>query len=388
MPDPTALSPKEPPKEELLQLRQRVTDLESRLEQAQRLLTIGRLTSGVAHDFNNLLTAILGYANMLRSEPSATTPVLEAADVIEKAADRATHLTSQLLGFAKQGAGPQRVPVDLHVTIRELVGLLRHSIEKTIRIDMQLDASDPVITGDPNQIFQVLLNLALNARDAMPRGGTLTLLTETAVDAVRVSVMDTGIGIPAGIRERIFDPFFTTKPPDQGTGVGLSVVQTVVTAHGGRMEVDTDKAFGTVFTVILPVAGARTLEPGQEFVSAPSRGRGSVLVVDDEEVVRQTTATMLRRLGYHVIAAASGVEAIEQYRRRGTDIDVVLLDVLMPEMSGESCLEVLREMDPKVRVVLTSGDHSRSECEGVSAFLPKPYRMHEISAVLTDVIKA
>ncbi len=386
MHDPTVSPPSDPLNSELVQLRQRVTDLESRLSQAQKLLTIGRLASGVAHDFNNLLTAILGYASMLRSDPSATPQIIEAVDVIEKAADRASHLTSQLLGFAKQGE-PQRSAVDLHVVLRELVDLLRHSIEKNIRIDTQLEATKPTITGDAGQMFQVFLNLALNARDAMPQGGTLTLLTETLDETVRVSVIDSGVGIQPQIRDRIFDPFFTTKPPEKGTGMGLSVVHTVVAAHGGRMEVDTDKAFGTVFTVILPVAGSATLEPGRRFVSAPSRGKGSVMVVDDEDVVRQTIAGMLRRLGYHVISAANAMEAIEHYRRRGRDIDVIILDLLMPEMSGESCFEVLMEMDPQVRVVLTSGHRTNPECPGAKAFLPKPYRMQEISEVLSDVFQ-
>ncbi len=347
---------------------------------------MGRLVSGVAHDFNNLLTAILGYASMLRSEATATPQVIEAVDVIEKAADRASHLTSQLLGFAKQGE-KQNATIDVHVTVRELVDLLRHTIEKNIRVETQLEASNPLVTGDPNQIFQVLLNLALNARDAMPHGGTLTVLTESEPGTIRLSIIDSGVGIPPHIRDRIFEPFFTTKPADKGTGMGLAVVQSIVTGHGGCVEVDTDKAFGTIFTVILPVAGAATLPPRQQFVSTPPRGKGSVMIVDDEDVVRQTAASMVRRLGYHVIAASSAMEAIEQYRRRGRDIDVVILDLLMPEMSGESCFEVLLELDPDVRVVLTSGDRSRLDWPRAKAFLPKPFRLQEISEILTNVFR-
>jgi CheY-like chemotaxis protein len=392
MPDLSAPAPMDARERELVQLRQRVADLERQLLQSQKLLAIGSLAGGVAHDFNNLLTAILGYASMLRDEPAAAPEVLEAADVIEKAADRASQLTARLLGFAKSSGEPVRTRVDVHQTLREVVDLLRRTIDKNVRIDLKLEAAGPVIEADPGQVFQVFLNLALNARDAMPGGGTLTLLSESAGGTVRVSVMDTGLGIPPGVRERMFEPFFTTKPLT-GTGMGLTVVQSVVRAHGGLIEVDTDKAFGTVFTVILPRAGEPELKPGAAASTPAARGRGTVLMVDDEEYVRQAAARMLKGLGYQVVCAASAMEAIEYYRRRGRDIDLVVVDMLMPEMGGRTCFESLRQIDPLVRVVLTSGFARDAVVEdllgsGAKAFLAKPYRMVELSEVLSQALTA
>lgn len=393
MHDPSALTQVDPREWELIQLRQRVADLERQLSQAQRLLALGSLAGGVAHDFNNLLTAILGYTSVLREEPSAAPHVLEALDVIEKAADRASQLTSRLLRFAKSGGEPQRIRVDVHQTLREVVDLLRHAIEKSVDIDLRMEADNSQIDGDPGQIYQVFLNLALNARDAMPQGGTLTLLTETLNEAVRISVIDTGIGIPPQFREKIFEPFFTTKPPEKGTGMGLTLVQSIVRAHGGRIEVDTDKAFGTVFTVILPVAGAGEVPEGAGGQAVAPPGKGMVLVVDDEEFVLQVAARMLKGLGYHVVCASSAMEAIEYYRRRGRDIDLVVIDMRMPEMSGKSCFEVLREINPKVRVVLTSGFGEDDTVEmlmgaGAKAFLAKPYRMRDLSEVMSRALLA
>ncbi|MBI3683827.1 MAG: response regulator [Acidobacteria bacterium] len=371
-------------------LRQRVEELEAQLAQSQKLLAIGSLAGGVAHDFNNLLTAILGYASLLREDASVGPQVLEALDVIEKAAERASQLTGQLLGFVRRG-GPRRVRVDVHQTLGEVAELLRHTIDKSIRIETRFDAGASHVPGDPSQIYQVFLNLALNARDAMPDGGTLTLATTPAAGMVRVSVMDTGAGIPLHIRDRIFEPFFTTKDPGKGTGMGLTVVQSIVRSHGGRIEMECES--GTRFHVDLPLSAAQASVCAEEAEAGATRGKGSVLVIDDEEVVRQVAARMLNNLGYHPICLGSSREAIDYYSRRSRDIDMVIVDLVMPELSGQSVFERLREINPRVRVVLTSGYSQDAGVEammdrGAKAFLPKPYRLAQLSETLAAVMKA
>jgi len=372
-------------------LRRRVEDLESQLAQSQKLHAIGSLAGGVAHDFNNLLTAILGYVSLLREEEAPSPQVIEALDVIEKAAERASQLTAQLLGFARRGL-PKRVRVDLHHTLGEVVDLLRHTIDKNILLQSRFKAPTPHVMGDPGQMFQVLLNLALNARDAMPDGGMLTLSTDMVGGFLRVSVIDTGTGIPLAIRDRVFEPFFTTKEPGKGTGMGLTVVQSIVRAHGGRIEIDCDPAPGTRFHVYLPVALDRAAPAPGDSSAAPARGKGSVLVVDDEEFVRQVAARMLKTLGYQVICLESPREAIDYYRRRSRDIDVVVVDLIMPEAGGKEVFEQLREINPQARVVITSGYNRDAGVDalldaGAKGFLQKPYRLSQLSETLAAAIR-
>ncbi|MCS7027022.1 MAG: ATP-binding protein [Bryobacteraceae bacterium] len=371
-------------------LRRRVEELEAQLAQQQRLLAIGSLAGGVAHDFNNLLTAILGYASLLKEDPATPPHVLEAVDVIEKAAERASQLTGQLLGFARKGE-PKRVRVDLHQVLLEVVELLRHTIDKSIRIETVFDASDAWVMGDPGQLFQVFLNLALNARDAMPEGGILTLQTALMDSRVQASVIDTGVGIPKAIRDRIFEPFFTTKGAQQGTGMGLTVVQRIVKSHGGQLEFDCDHPPGTRFHIFLPLAHPADSAPRAGESKPASRGKGAVLVIDDEEVVRQVAARMLKGLGYHAICLENPSEAVEYFRRRRQDIDAIILDLVMPGLGGKACFEALREIDPQARVILTSGYSLDSSVEtligqGAKAFLQKPYRVQQLSEILSKVL--
>ena len=376
---------------ELEVLRRRVEDLEQQLAQSQKLNAIGSLAGGVAHDFNNLLTAILGYVSLLREDAAGLQNVAEALDVIEKAADRASQLTAQLLGFARVGQ-PKRVRVDLHQTLPEVAELLRHTIDKRIRLETSLDAAAPQIMGDPGQMFQVFLNLSINARDAMPEGGVLTLATSTSGGWVRATVSDSGSGIPAGIRDRIFEPFFTTKEPGKGTGMGLTVVQTIVRSHGGRIELDTEPPPGTRFHIWLPVAADRAAAGVETQPAVPARGKGSVLVIDDEDVVRQVASRMLKSLGYHAICLGSAREAIDYYQRRRRDIDLVLLDLIMPDMDGKAVLHELLHADPAACVVVTSGYSQDASVDamldrGARAFLQKPYRLNQLSEVLTAALR-
>lgn len=371
-------------------LRRRVEELEQQLAQSQKLQAIGSLAGGVAHDFNNLLTAILGYVSLLREDAGSLQSVSEALDVIEKAADRASQLTSQLLGFARVSQS-KRLRVDLHQILRDVAELLRHTIDRKIRLETHFEALTPHVMADPSQMFQIFLNLALNARDSMPNGGVLTLATSPATGSVRASVIDTGTGIPATIRDRIFDPFFTTKDPGKGTGMGLTVVQTIVRGHAGRIEVEWDPPPGTRFHVWLPLATERMPGVGETPVSVPARGRGSVLVIDDEEVVRQVAARMLKSLGYQAICLGAARDAIDYYARRRRDIDLVLVDLIMPDMDGGAVFRELTQINPKARVVLTSGYSQDAAVDamieaGARAFLQKPYRLNQLSEVLTTAL--
>lgn len=392
MPDSVAVPPRPNPNSEVALLLRRIEELETQLAQAQKMHAIGSLAGGVAHDFNNLLTAILGYVSLLREEPSASPQVVEALDVIEKAADRAGQLTAQILGFTRRGT-PKRVRIDVHQVLSEVNDLLRHTIDKSIRLETSYHSGQQHVLGDSGQLFQVFLNLAVNARDAMNDGGILRLETRAQDQFLRVSVIDTGTGIPQHLRERIFEPFFTTKESGKGTGMGLTVVTSIVRAHGGRIEIENEIPHGTRFHVLLPLASERAKELPLETAAAPSRGKGSVLVVDDEEVVRQVAARMLNGLGYHAICLGSALEAVEYYKKRARDIDVVLVDLIMPDLSGKDLFQRLIDINPKVRVLLSSGYNQDAGIDaliegGAKGFLQKPYRLAQLSESLASALKA
>ena len=379
--------------------------LEERLRQAQKLEAIGTLAGGVAHDFNNLLTGILGYTWLLKQSAAPAGEVYKAATVIENAAERAAELTRQLLDFARRGRH-EEVPVDLEGLVREVTELLGRTLDKAIAVHLDLRAGHPLVLGDPGQLHQTLLNLAINARDAMPAGGELFFETYLLADArvprrahprlrpgshLVLTVRDTGHGIPPQQLARIFDPFFTTKEQGQGSGMGLAIVYGIVQAHGGAIEVESQAGHGATFRIYLPLLGeAARLTAAQRAAGRmpeAARGMGLVLVVDDEELVRALAKELLSGLGYEVLTARDGIEALERYRERAADIDLVLLDLVMPRMGGRECLRALRRIDPQVRVLFSSGwplDEGLQgvQAEGAVGFLPKPYQM----AVLAEAV--
>jgi two-component system cell cycle sensor histidine kinase/response regulator CckA len=355
--------------------------------QSQKLEAIGLLAGGVAHDFNNLLVGILGYADVLAEEAAPGSVQAEAARTISQAAQRAAALTRQLLAVARLGRHPQQ-PVDLHEVVREVAALLERTLDKSIRLGVRLDAAGHSVRGDASQLQQVILNLAVNARDAMPEGGTLEIAT--AEDAgggrrVLLVVSDTGVGIPKEHLERIFEPFFTTKDEGHGTGLGLATAYGIVKAHGGTLRVASDVGVGSRFTVSLPTCEGACGEPAE--TPQPSvRGRGVVLVVDDEEVVRTTAGQMLASLGFEPALVAGGREALE-WLDRSPPPTAILLDMAMPGMDGRACFREMRARHPTLRVVLSSG-FTRSVrveellAEGAVAFVEKPYRTADLARAL------
>ncbi|HET9298812.1 MAG TPA: ATP-binding protein, partial [Candidatus Polarisedimenticolaceae bacterium] len=377
--------------EALRQSEAALSEREEQLRQSQKMEAIGTLAGGVAHDFNNILTGILGYAALLKRGAAPGDRVHKAAEVIEKAAERGASLTRQLLGFARRGKN-QTVAVELGESLREVVALLGRTVDKSILIDLKAPAAPLFTCGDPAQIQQVMLNLAVNARDAMPEGGTLTLGAEALDSAcVRLCVRDTGCGIPEENLARIFEPFFTTKERGKGTGMGLAMVYGIVQNHGGSVQVTSRPGEGTLVQVDLPRIEAPVLPADrEESACVPvTRGAGSILVVDDEEVVRQATAAFLQELGYRVAVAEDGRAALAHYHHHETDL--VLLDLVMPGMGGRECFRALKALDPGVRAVLCSGygfNIAAQELldEGVLEFLPKPYALLDLGATVARVL--
>ena len=379
--------------------------LEEQLRKSQKMEAMGLLAGGIAHDFNNLLTGILGYANLLSLKEGGDPGVAKAAGIIQRSAERASQLTAQLLGFAERGKN-QNVPVELGRVIASVTGVLERTQNPRIRIVTSLRPERGGVLGDPSQLDQVVMNLAINACYAMPDGGQLKITTEPVTldetfcrerdwmspgKYLLLSVSDTGVGISPENMERIFDPFFTTKAHGKGTGLGLSMVFGIVKNHGGCVDVRSEEGAGSVFRVYLPESPEGA--PKETAVTDPTlpRGHGRILLVDDQEPVREVAKDMLEALGYEVITAADGLEGVSRYRDLWREIDLVILDMIMPNMSGGDCFRRMKEINPKARVVLSSGYSMDGAIqnvmnEGILAFIQKPYRLEELSRVVGTAV--
>jgi len=369
--------------------------LKVQLLQSRKLEAIGTLAAGVAHDFNNLLTGILGYAWRLKQLATPDDPVDQATTAIENAAERASELTHRLLGFARRGPG-QSVTVELTDVVREAAGLLDRTLDENVRVEVDSDGRRSTIRADPGQIHLMLLNMAVNARDAMPTGGTLTFAVrspdpgEDEARWVELDVLDTGTGIPEDRLDRVFEPFYTSKEVGQGTGMGLAMVYGIVQSHSGRIRVENRPGGGAGFHIRFPALGAGTAVAPEE---RPVFGRGRILVVDDESFARDAASELLTSLGYTVTTAENGVEAIRTFEEARGEIDLVVLDIVMPRMGGRECLRSLKRLDPAVRVVLAS-DWS---LEGIGhlglnqdalGLVEKPFQLVQLSQIVASVLEA
>ena len=371
--------------------------LEEQFLQAQKMRAIGQLAGGVAHDFNNLLTTILGYCELLQRRLPAGDPLRAYVDEIAGAGERARALTSQLLAFGRKQI-LRTVPIDLNAVIEGMDRLLRHLVGGGVQLERSLDPELGTVRADPGQMEQVLMNLVLNARDAMPRGGRATIETrnewiraESAPDPTGlppgpyavVSVTDTGVGMDAAVRGQLFEPFFTTKETGKGTGLGLSTVYGIVKQSGGAITVASEVGRGSRFDVYLPIAAAAAVpaRPGTEphpDESAPVGGTETILLVEDDPTLRDLTRRVLEENGYRVLTAASGIDALTLCDRARERIHLLLTDVTMPRMSGAALAESVRERHPETRVVFMSGytDEEavlRAASGGGVRFLQKPY---------------
>jgi len=375
--------------------------LEEQLQRGQKLEAIGQLAGGVAHDFNNLLTAILGNAELLRRHKGATADVREEIDEILSAGRRGAELVRQLLSFARKGAG-QPVPVDVNTLVADTASLLRRGTTPNIFVHTELCEEPLVIDADAPMIENALLNLGINARDAMPEGGHLTFTTRrVVVDArstdhlaglppgtwVEVSVNDTGVGMSEDVKGHLFEPFFTTKAPGKGTGLGLASVYGTVKAHAGQIGVASEPGRGTQFSLYLPLVDGDPEPTAASEPEAVTPRPSHILLVDDDDAVRSAAKRMLIELGCTVSTAVDGLEALEFFGAHRRDVDLVILDLQMPNLDGRTTFRELRRIEPKVRVLITSGYAAKDEAEkclteGALDFLPKPFTLDELSRAI------
>jgi PAS domain S-box-containing protein len=357
--------------------------LESQLRQVQKLDAIGRLSGAIAHDFNNMLTVIQGHAQILKFQKNLSPAVLESLKAIEGAVTRAASLTRPLLTFSRKQPFHPRVS-ELSRIIKDFSQMLRRVLPENIRFDLNLSPSPIGLVADPSMLEQVLLNFAVNARDAMPNGGSITITTRTHVirsgDLVIhpqartgtfgvIEVTDTGHGIPADVLPQIFEPFFTTKAKDQGTGLGLATVYGIVQQHAGWIEVDSEVAVGTTFRVLIPAQDFAPADSPTESEQAFLSGDESILVVEDEEPVRTFLTTMLRGQGYAVAAAATANEAFQIWDSGDQKFDLLLTDMVLPEeIDGRELALRLMDRKPDLRILVFSGYLPRDSGRDLAAF--------------------
>jgi two-component system cell cycle sensor histidine kinase/response regulator CckA len=377
--------------------------LEAQLRQAQKMEAVGQLAGGVAHDFNNLLTVILGNTAMVLSRLSPNDPCRELLQAVEKAANRAAQLTRQLLGFSRRST-LRAEPISLALCIQETAHLLQRIIDPRITLEIQIAPDLWPVLADSTLIGQALMNLCLNARDAMPAGGQLLLqadnveLTEDyarfhlegrAGAFVRLRVEDTGCGIPPEVRPHIFEPFFTTKGLGVGTGLGLAMVFGIVKQHQGWINWYSEVRRGTRFDLYFPRHNQAPV-PRPSIPPALPQGTETILLADDEPMIRNLGRLILERCGYQVLLAEDGEKAVEAYANRKGQIDLVILDLTMPRLSGRDAFHRLRQIDPNVSVLFASGysaDHTTSdELERALGFVGKPYRPEELASTVRSVL--
>jgi len=373
---------------------------EAQLRQSQKMEAIGRLAGGVAHDFNNLLTVITGRTQLLLAQIGADTVRRRELELIEQTAERAGSLTKQLLAFSrKQVLQPTRL--DLNAVVGALGGLLRRLIGEDIELTLRSTLDLPPVHADRAQLEQVLVNLAVNARDAMPRGGRLTIATGRLTTAgsaadpvppgdwVTLAVSDTGHGIDPASQALVFEPFFTTKGPGKGTGLGLSIVYGIVEQSGGRIALESEPGQGTTFTVYLPLVLERVTGSAARVATAPQRGHETVLLVEDEPEVRRLTREILEMHGYAVLEAGDGAAALQTAREHRGPIDLLLTDVVMPGLRGQEVAQALAATGRRPRVLYISGYPELGGAEsaiGGHVLLPKPFSPAELARKVRAVL--
>ncbi len=377
---------------------------ERMLIQAQKLEGIGTLAGGIAHDFNNLLAMILGSAELLRTHTADQPQLKRYVDRIIEASERGASISRQLLIFSKPD-GSTHTPLRLSTVVTAFTDMLAHFMSKSISVESVIDAVNDTILGDLGQIHQALLNIALNAGDAMPDGGTLRIRAYVPPpETVRknfphvenpsylaISLTDTGKGMNEDIRQRIFDPFFTTKDRGKGTGLGLAIVHGIMKNHNGFIDVESAPGTGSTFTLYFPGLAADTPAPAEVDTEAAPLHNETILIVDDEIVIREALQECLEDFGYSVFAAQNGAEALTLYQEHQASIDLVITDLGMPGISGEELFRRLTKINSSVKVMLSSGyldsgTEERLLAMGFKKLLAKPYRLAEIQAAIRSLL--
>lgn len=382
---------------------------QERLRQSQKIESIGVLAGGIAHDFNNLLTGVLGNASLALDSLPAGSPNRAPLQAVVQASERAAHLTRQLLAYAGKGRFVIE-PLDLSQQVREIGALVQTSIPSAVQLRLDLGEGLPAIDADASQIQQIIMNLVINGAEAIPEGRSGTVIVTTGIQEVdqgylastladtpiapgtyvSLEVHDTGIGMDQETQARIFDPFFTTK--FTGRGLGLAAVMGIVRGHQGALKIYSTPGRGSTFKVLLPASKGSVEKPKPPVDAAIPAGQGTVMVVDDESIVRQVAKAALERFGYSVILCEDGSTAVNVFRSMNGDIPVVLLDMSMPVMSGEETFRHLRAIRPDVKVILSSGYNeveaiSRFTGKGLAGFIQKPYTAGRLGETIRSVLQ-
>lgn len=379
--------------------------IEKSLHQSQKLDAIGLLAGGIAHDFNNMLSGILGAAQLLKlPSHNLDQKGLNYIELIIKSVSRASDLTGKLLAFSRKSER-KFTPINIHKVIDDAGDIFIRTFDKRIKIVVEKNAEYSTVIGDSSALQSAIMNIGINASHAMPEGGEIKLSTQNITlnasfcDAspfdikpgsfFDLAISDTGLGIPKNDIEKIFEPFFTTKESDKGTGLGLSAVYGTVQDHNGAINVYSEKGRGTIFHIYIPCSERvdATFRKNQEVI----RGSGTILLVDDEELIRLTGESLLNEMGYTVLVAENGLKGLEVFSRNSRKIDLVVLDMIMPEMNGHEAFFKMKEIDPAVKIIIASGftkDESLFELQeaGLSGFIRKPFRDFELSRLIADIL--
>jgi len=388
-------------------IRQRESEkekLEHELNQSRKMDAVGQLAGGVAHDFNNMLSGILNSGEILSRYLPEDPKAKKLHYYIMRSAARAADLTAKLLTFSRSSIENFKT-VDVHDIINELVSIMKNTTDRRIEIQSDLFASKSLVEADQSQLANALLNLGINAVQSMPEGGTLSISSSLVVvdelycelstydlhpgKYVRIKVTDTGCGIAPENQDKVFDPFFSTKKQGKGTGLGLSTVYGIIKKHSGEISFHSQVDVGTTFKILLPLSHESVID--KAVVQKMLRGEGTILVVDDEDVIRSTTTDILESLGYETLTANNGEEALTVFREKRDLIDLVILDMIMPVMDGKDCFYALRKLSPHVRVVISSGFYEEGsvremERDGLKVVLHKPYTSVALSNAVNEAL--
>ena len=390
---------------ERLRLEEEREKIDQQLRQSQKLEAIGTLAGGIAHDFNNLLMSIQGNASLVLLDKDQTHPDYSRLMKIEEVIQRGADLTKQLLGMAGEGRGEVR-PTNINLIIDKTSGMFERT-RKEITVIQELGKEVSMVDADQGQIKQVILNLLVNAWQAMPKGGEIQIKTEnrqlsedegkivelSAGNYVKITISDSGVGMDEVVQERIFDPFFTTKHKGGiGTGLGLASAFGIIKNHNGHIQVSSVKGEGSTFTIYLPVSQTLFDAVHKTTESAkPETGEGTILFIDDEDMVVDSIEPMLKELGYTVFTAKTGASAIQLFTDHKDRIDIVILDMIMPEMSGEEIFVKLKETNPDTKILLSSGYSQNGKASGLldqgcDGFIQKPFDIHSLSQKLREIL--
>ncbi len=383
-------------------------EIEAQLAQKVKMEAVGLLAGGVAHDFNNVLTGILNSVELMKYDEGLNKHSLKALGIIENASNRAAELIKKLLDYSRKGKF-QSIELNLIDEINVSLELVSSRINKNIIFDFKVSDNDFIIKGDKSQIQNIFINLFINAFDAMPNGGTLSIATKSKFYSkqdlehsylnvepghyVLISINDTGHGMTKEVAKKVFDPFFTTKQRGKGTGLGLSSVQGAVKEHCGEIVVYSELNIGTTFNVLLPLSENAKLDSEVNNNNELIAGNQTILVIDDEEIIRVTTKILLEKLGFKVLLAEDGIKGIELFKSKSDEIDLVILDMIMPQMNGKECYKKLKELNSEINIIVTSGfteskDISDLNKIGLTHFIPKPFTLMDLSEVLKEVVKS